>query len=117
MKEVKPVGGRAKSMKIENGQMFWSDVVKRIPALDAFWIKDWIIDLNETLVDDPVGAGSIIIIYSVYEVEGRLWVHVCQHRKDGFTVCCLHEIEPSELKVFFGPGIVKEVLQKLGLRA
>ena len=52
---------RAKSMKIENGQMFWSDVVKRIPALDAFWIKDWIIDLNETLVDDPVGAGCIVI--------------------------------------------------------
>jgi len=78
--------------------------------LEQYLVARYVLEEGENEVE-------FIHIYSVYEVEGRLWVHVCQHRKDGFTVCCLHEIEPSELKVFFGPGIVKEVLQKLGLRA
>jgi len=48
-------------MKIERGQMFWEQVVDAVPALQAFWIKDWVIDLSTTMVNDPETAGSIVI--------------------------------------------------------
>ena len=67
-----PKGG-GEIMRIERGEMFWKQVVDLAPALDAFWIKDWIIDLNETLVDDPETAGCIVIDSIEFEEGNAVW--------------------------------------------
>lgn len=85
-----PKGG-GEIMRIERGEMFWKQVVDLAPALDAFWIKDWIIDLNETMVDDPETAGTVIIDSVEFEdekdnvwFEGTwLWLDGSEHRVHG----------------------------------
>jgi len=70
--------------------------------------------LARYVVEEGEEEIQFICIYSVYELGGRLWVQVCQHRRDnGFTLCDLYEIRPSEIRVFFGPEITREILQKL----
>ena len=72
--------------------MFWEELVKRVPVLDAFWIRDWIIDLNETLVDDPRGAGSIVIDYVFVDDDNEVvsfqgtwyWKDGSSHKARGF---------------------------------
>jgi len=78
-------------MKIERGQVFWKELVNKVPALDAFWIQEWVIDLTSNMVDDPETAGTVIIDSVEFEdekdnvwFEGTwLWLDGSEHRVHG----------------------------------
>jgi len=82
-----------------------------VKQLEDYLVARYVLELGENHVE-------FIHVYSLYQVEGNLLLHITDYRVDkGFGFVTLREIEPDELKLYFGPGILKEIHERLGLRA